>query len=338
MVKLGIAGLGFIGKVHLATARASDSAKVVAVADRVPENISGNGSGPGNISIDGGNTSLDGVTTYQEADELLASPDVDAVILALPTYLHKEYILKAIEQRKHILVEKPLALSPEEGREIVAALEGYDQVFLVGHCIRFWPAYMKAAEIVREGAYGGVRYAHFTRNSAKPRWSWQNWLLNEQTSGGAILDLHIHDVDFVSGLFGRSSAIQAIGTRENGEGIGQVTALHSYPNGLNVTIDGGWCYPATFPFRMAFRIACEEATLEFDSRWGMDLHVHTSDGKQYQPELRPGDGYSGQLDYFLRCIEDEERPTVVTPESSLDALELVTLERQAVEAREYSQP
>jgi predicted dehydrogenase len=332
MIKLGIAGLGFIGRVHLATARKSVLAKVVAVADRVPENISGGGSGSGNISVDG-NTSLEGVATYQDADELLASPDVDAVILSLPTYLHKEFVLKAIKQRKHILVEKPLALSPEEGRDIVAALEGYDRVFLVGHCIRFWPAYVKAAELVREGVYGAVRYAHFTRNSPKPRWSWQNWLLNEPTGGGATLDLHIHDVDFVCGLFGRPTAIQAIGMREEGEGIGQVTALYTYPNGLSVTLDGGWCYPDTFPFRMAFRIACEGATLEFDSRWGMDLHVHTADKQKLQPELLPGDGYSQQLEYFLHCIERGERSTVVTPQSSLDALELVEQERKAMEIR-----
>ena len=136
MINLGIAGLGFIGKMHLANARANGRTKVVAVADLVPENISGSGSEAGNLTIEG-DTSLEGVTTYREADDLLADPNVDAVILALPTYLHKEYVLKAIARGKHILVEKPLALSPEEGQEIVAALEGYDKCFLVGHCLRF---------------------------------------------------------------------------------------------------------------------------------------------------------------------------------------------------------
>ncbi len=331
MITIGIAGLGFIGKMHLANVRASNLAKVVAVADRVPENLSGKRSGEGNLSIEG-DTSLDGVATYHEADELLAAPDVDAVILALPTYLHKEFILKAIAQRKHILVEKPVALSLDEGREIVAALQGYDRVFMVGHCIRFWPAYVKAASIVRERTYGAAHYAHFTRNSPKPTWSWQGWLLNEQTSGGAILDLHIHDVDFVNSLFGRPGAIEAVGVREEGEGVTQVTALYTYPDGVRVAIDGGWCYPPTFPFRMAFRIACEQATLEFDSRFGMDVNVHTADGKQSQPGLLPGDGYSQQRDYFLQCIANGETPTVVTPQSSLAALELVALEHVAIEA------
>jgi predicted dehydrogenase len=283
----------------------------------------------GNIAM-AGDVSLAGVARYANGDELLADRNVDAVIVGLPTYLHKEYVLKAIQARKHILCEKPMALTAEEGRAILAALQGYDKTFMVAHCIRFWPAYEKAAALVREGTYGKVLSAHFERNSPKPRWAWEGWLLDERRSGGAILDLHIHDVDYVNDLFGAPAGIQAVGVREGDEGIGQVTALYSYSDGKRVTLDGGWSYPASFPFRMAFRIALEGATLEFNSLIDMNLHVHTASGEHLTPQLSEGDGYLHEQRYFFECVEKRRQPTAVTTESALQSLRLVEEEWAAI--------
>lgn len=333
MINLGIAGLGFIGKMHLGSIRTLGSANVVAVADCVPENLCGTSVQAGNLAVQG-NVSLEGIARHDEAADLLADPSVDAVLIALPTYLHKTYILKAVEHRKHILVEKPLALNPAEGRDVLDALEGYDRVVMVAHCIRFWPVYVRLAAEVRSGRYGRVLNAHFVRNSPKPHWSWQGWILREELSGGAMLDLHIHDVDFVNSLFGRPSRVQAVGTREEGEGVGQITATYTYPEGHTVCIDGGWCYPPTFPFRMGFRVACEKATFEFDSRIGPELHVHTDDGQQTTPELPGGDGYAAEFKYFVNCIDTGTAPALATPQSSWEALELVARERQALDSME----
>lgn len=326
MVNVGIIGFGFIGHMHLATLRKGGLAEAVAVADKEPANLSRDGGASGNIAIQG-DAGLEGVATYESGDALLEDKNVEAVIIALPTYLHKEYILKSIKARKHILCEKPMVLNASEGREVAAALERYDRAFMVAHCIRFWPAYAKAYEIIRDGIYGKARYARFVRNGGKPIWSWQNWLLDERRSGGALLDLHIHDVDYVSYVFGRPDHIVAAGVREGNEGIGQVTAVYTYRNGPVVTLDGGWAYHRTYSFRMQFQILLEGATLEFS---GDVLHVHTAAGEHLTPELMPGDGYTCEQEYFFQCVQQGESPTQATAAASLQSIALVETERAAI--------
>jgi len=329
VTKVGIVGLGFIGKMHLGTLRRSGLATVVAVADRVPANLTGDGAA-GNINIEG-DTGLDGVTLYDSGESLIRDADVDAVILALPTYLHKEFALMAIERGLHVLCEKPLALTSSEGREICDTLHGYKKAFMVGHCLRFWPAYVKAADQVRSGACGAVRHAHFARNSPKPEWSWNEWLMDERLSGGALLDLHIHDIDFANYLSGRPQHVEAVGVRQGAEGIEQVNALYRYANDVVVTLDGGWGHPASFPFRMAFRIVGTEATLVFDSALDMDLHVYPCEGEAERIPASEGDGYEYEQRYFFDCIDRGVLPTEATADSALEALELAELEQATIQ-------
>lgn len=332
MPNVGIIGLGFMGRNHLITLRKLGRAKVVAVADRNPDNLRSDRKNVGNIEVAGQElASLDGVETFSDSADLLRHPDVDIVVIALPTHLHKACILAAIDAGKHIMCEKPMVRSVDEGREVLAALQGYDKFFFVGHCIRFWPAYAKAAEIMRSGDYGRVISAHFFRTSPMPTWSWQNWMLDASQGGGGILDLHIHDVDFANYVFGRPDAVHAYGGGVNG-GISDVTAIFEYADGPKVSIEGGWLYHPTYPFRMAFRVLMERATLDYNSRIEDKLHIHTAEGKDIVPDLPAGDGYLREHEYFLDCVRDNCAPTVVTPDSSLEAIELVQREMDSMRA------
>ena len=183
MIKTGIIGQGFIGKMHLAVLRQSKLTTVTAVADRDPANLAGKAVG-GNIAVEG-DISLEGVAKYDDGDALLRDPNVEAVLIALPTYLHKEYILKAAAAGKHILCEKPLALTTTEGREVLDALKGYDRAFMVAQCIRFWPVYVEARNIILSGVYGRLLSHRLPGRAASPPGR-QGWLLDD-TRGGAAL-------------------------------------------------------------------------------------------------------------------------------------------------------
>ena len=328
MVNVGIIGQGFIGKMHLAVLRKSKLANVVAVADRNPDNLKGEAA-TGNIAIEG-DISLEGVAKYEEGSDLLNNQNVEAVLITLPTFLHKDYILKAIAAGKHVLCEKPLVLNSEEGKEVLEAVKGYDRVFMAAQCIRFWPVYVKAIEIIRSGSYGKLLAAHFTRQSGKPSWSYGGWLLDETKSGGAALDLHIHDVDFVNYLLGKPDRIQATGVCLPGEGVGQINALYTYVNGPVISMDGGWLHGSTFPFRMGFRIELEKAALEFNTMNDSSLHVYTEDGGHLTPELLSGDGYSREHDYFLNCVTEGKPAKEAAAESAIASVALVEQERAAV--------
>ncbi|HDP34171.1 MAG TPA: Gfo/Idh/MocA family oxidoreductase [Candidatus Hydrogenedentes bacterium] len=328
MVNVGIIGQGFIGKMHLAVLRKSKLATVVAVADKNPTNLKDEAA-TGNIAIEG-DISLDGVSKYEEGDALLKDAHVEAVLITLPTFLHKEYILKSIAAGKHVLCEKPLVLSKADGLEVLDALKGYDRVFMAAQCIRFWPVYVKAREIIQSQEYGALLAAHLTRQSGKPSWSFGGWLLDETKSGGAALDLHVHDVDFVNYLLGEPDRIQATGVDLPGEGVSQINALYTYNNGPVASMDGGWLHGPTFPFRMGFRMELEKAALEFNSMMDGALHVYTEAGEHLTPELLPGDGYSREHDYFLSCVEEGKPANEATAESAIASVALVEREREAV--------
>jgi len=313
MIKTGIIGQGFIGKMHLAVLRRSKLATVTAVADREPSNLADKAVG-GNIAIEG-DISLDGVAKYEDGDALLRDADVEAVLITLPTFLHKEFILKAVEAGKHILCEKPLVLN---------------RVVMSAQCIRFWPVYAEARNSIRRGTYGKLLAASFSRQSEKPAWSNQGWSHEETRSGGAILDLHIHDVDFVNYLLGAPDRVEAIGCDLPGEGVAQVNACYTYTDGPVVALDGGWLHPAGFPFRMAFRMELEHAAMEFNSQIDPNLHIYTNEGKHLTPELSPDDGYAHEHAYFLRCIMEGKKAEEASFESAVASIALVERERAAI--------
>ena len=328
-MRVGILGLGFIGKMHLATFRNSGIAEVVAVADKNPENFEPPKEAAGNIAVDLNAVSLEGVTKYAEGDDLIADENVDVVLITLPTFLHKEYAIKALEAGKHVICEKPLALNSVEGQEIVDAAAKSDKLFFVGHCIRFWPAYDVAREIIQSGKYGKVKRAHFTRLSPKPTWSWGGWLLGEKTGGGCLLDLHIHDVDYASYVFGEPASITTHALSNDPEGLGDVMTAFKYDDKL-VTIEGSWNHTPDFPFRMGFRIVCEEAAIEFNTQTDGKLHVYPAEGGDITPEVSEEDGYTCEHRYFFDCIAQNKQPEIVNAESSNATLKLIEREKAAI--------
>ena len=95
-----------------------------------------------------------------------------------------------------------MALTVTDCDRMIQAARKSGKILQIGHCVRFWPEYAKAKEIVDSGKYGRVVAAMFQRLGAAPGWSVDNWFINEKRSGGVALDLHIHDTDYVQYLFG----------------------------------------------------------------------------------------------------------------------------------------
>ena len=120
-------------------------------------------------------------------------------------------------------------------------------ILMVAHVLRFWPAYCFLREVVACRAYGAIRSLSLTRKSGVPGWA--PWLLRPEESGGAILDLLLHDFDQALLLFGLPESMTA---RTIDSPNVMECSLH-YPGGVEVAIAGGW-YPGDVPFAMAFEL------------------------------------------------------------------------------------
>ena len=331
---VGILGLGGMGRVHLGAHAAGRRGRLVAVADVDAKRLAGGWRAvESNIRAPGGRRpDLSGVARYGSAEELIADPEVEAVDVCLPTYLHARYSIMALEAGKHVLCEKPIAHSLGPARRLAAAAKKARGKFMVAHCIRFWPEYLWVKEQIAERErYGRLLAASFRRLSCAPRWSWRNWMADPAKSGGVPLDLHIHDADFLRVAFGEPRAVSAIGSVGK-NGVNHIAASYRYDRLGPVTAEASWCMAPAFGFEMSFTLVCERATVLYSSRNSPGLAVQTRSGRSLAPRLAAGDGYAREIDYFLKCVQKGRAPRLSGAREALKSLQLALAEIRSLRA------
>ena len=316
MIKVGVIGLGFMGGVHLRNWQTVSGAKVVAVCDANPVTSTAK---QGNLDIDSDPLDLDGVAIYTDVAEMLATEQLDAVSITLPTHLHKAISIQALESGVHVLCEKPMALNVPDCDAMIAAADKAGKQLMIAQCIRFWPEYVWAKMAVENGEYGNVLAADFSRLTYAPMWADDSWLSDPSKSGGLALDLHIHDIDFIQYLFGVPERIHSVGTRH-------VQTHLDYGDDRVITATASWAMPESFGFQMSFKIMFEKAALVFD---GTALTLYPSEGDSFEPELEKGEGYKGEIEHFASLIAGTNTKRVITPKQAREsvrmALETVSL-------------
>ena len=314
-VNLAIVGLGFMGTTHTRAAMASDNVRLAAVVEANEKKRAGDlREVGGNLGVPGELMDFSNVRQYARIEEALADPGIDAVDICLPTDLHAPMATAALRAGKHVLVEKPLALSEAAANEIVQEAERSGKILMTGHVLRFFPAYVEAARRVRNGDLGAIRMSWFRRHCARPGWG--GWLMDPARSGGGIYDLLIHDVDFSIWLFGEPSSMTAAGS------AGLIGATFRYENSGPVVIEGGWHAQGPYPFSMSFTISGEQGTLEFSSA-GRPLTLYRGGAEEGEvlpiPEL---DGFQQELSYFADCVSANRQPDRCPPRQSAAAVKV----------------
>ena len=309
MIRVGLVGAGFMGATHATCYDLLPNATLVGVADLRKELADKIASGHG-------------CPVFPDLPGMLAAlgDGIDAVDVCLPTSLHAENAVAALEAGKHCVVEKPLALSIEEGERIVDAARAANRQCMVAHVIRFWPEYQVLRRVVETNDLGSLRNGAFWRitQRRKPGTSWQEWLYDPERCGSPAMDLQIHDLDLVRRLFGDPVSHDARGSMYAGR-LEHLFAQYTLPSGGVVSIESGWDYPPDFPFEMGFRCVFEEGALEFRSGSG-GAKLYRRSGEQEEPEAPRPDipdsatqgniasviGYYNELAYFVSRLEAGE--------------------------------
>ena len=282
MMRVGILGLGFMGKTHFNSFKGVEGTDVVAVCDADAKKFTG-GEKVGNLDTGDQALDLSGVATYTDFDKMIAEAELDAVSITLPTYMHARFTIKALEAGLHVLCEKPMALEIGQCQDMIAAAEKSGKILQVGHCIRFWPEYVKTKELIDSGQYGKVLAASFRRLSATPGWSWDNWITSSDKAGGALMDLHIHDSDYIQYVFGMPEAVYTSGVKIGSESYCHVATNYKYRDEKVITAEGGWLMADSFGFEMSFNIVLEKATIVFDCTREPAFKVCPAEGEPFSP-------------------------------------------------------
>ena len=335
MIKVGVCGLGIMGRTHFTVFDQDSRATVVALMDHQPARRNGDWRDPlGNLeSAWPVQVDMTNRRGYATVEDLCADPEVELVDLTLPTHLHADAAVTALRARKHVLSEKPMALSSKDCKRIVEAAKKSRKYFMVAQCIRFWPQYAKIKELVAGRKYGKVRSLTLRRMATPPGYSSGAWLMNHEHSGGALFDLHIHDVDFALYLMGKPKKVTAYGVIGPSGGIDHVLGVWDYGKDMLATIEGSWCFHEPYPFQMYVNVRCDKATIEWDMAKGSALRVYTGGRDLEEIPVSATTGWHMEIDYMLTCIERKKKPKIVTPESSALSIKLAESERKSIEER-----
>jgi predicted dehydrogenase len=336
MINVGIIGLGFMGTMHLKNYIENNQSKVIALCDLNKKRINGEELEAGNVEIGKGEIDFSKFKKYEKIDDIINDKDIDLIDICLSSNMNADVSERAMKAGKNVLCEKPMAMTLEEGRKMLAAYKAEKVLLMVAHCMRFWPEYIYLAETVQNKNLGALKSLFLSRLVAYPFYSTEGWLLDEKKSLGAIFNLHIHDVDYLVSLFGKPKNVVSQGVYEIGKGCSHVVTQYFYDDIPVVTALGGWMMPATFDFNMSYTAIFEKGTLIYNNSADTTLTMFTDEKKSKIENLPSGDGYSREIAYFLDCIKKGNKPELCMPESTFESLEVVFEELRYIKEQSFA--
>ncbi|MFB3814520.1 MAG: Gfo/Idh/MocA family protein [Terriglobales bacterium] len=325
MLKVAIAGFGFMGKTHAAACARLPGAKLVAVGDVRQESFA-HWKPPYPLAF------------FTDLDRLLADSGADVLDICLPTFLHEEFVTKAAARGLHVLCEKPLALTVAEADRMLGAVRKAGVGLMVAQVLRFFPHYRAAREMFQRGELGDVFFASAARLSEPPQWA--AWFRDPHLSGGALYDLQIHDLDYLMSLFGLPLSVTTRGVQSDSGCWNHVVSVLTYP-GRTVSIEASYRMPLGWPFSTSLRLVGTGAALEYGFRVNGNVDalkhaqhsfkVYPSAGAVQTPEVADSDPYLDEIAYFLECVQRRQQPSMVPPEESRSVIAVLELCKRSLE-------
>jgi myo-inositol 2-dehydrogenase / D-chiro-inositol 1-dehydrogenase len=319
-MRVGIVGAGTMGGIHAAGWKSTD-AELVGV-------MSKNQTAALELS------QKYSTKVFDSYEDLLGQ--VDIIDICVPTDFHKEMVLQAAKVGKHILCEKPIALTLEDGQAMIAACNDAKVRLFIAMVVRFFPQYSAAQQAVVDGQLGNIGVMRFKRVSYQPTGD-EGWFTDDARSGGMLVDLMIHDFDYARWLGGNVKRVFAKSVRGQDPNAPSDYALVTlgFDNGRIALVEGGWAYPSGV-FRTSMDIAGSDGVIE----WRSD------DATTIQPFLKPKgeigvarvgvpssilaeDPYTTEIKHAYDCIKNN-KPFLVTAEDGLEALRIALAAKESL--------
>lgn len=281
-----------------------------------------------------------GTEAYKSIAEALDNTDVDVFDICTPTHTHVDYIKEAAMAKKHVICEKPLALTTEEAQEAIEICEQNNVQLLVGHTLRFFPEYVQAKEQIAQGAIGRTGVIRLERGVPHPPIE-NSWYANEQKSGGLILDLGIHEFDWILWAIGDVQRVMTKYVKHNDDQnnvLEYAFVTLRMVDGTIAHVELSW---AETTFHTSFELSGDQGMITFNHKdsqpLSLNIHSHNNKGAtgvQVPRSLQDKDPYYRQLEHFTNCLLEKEEPIV----TAVEAMNAITLARAVIQSAESGQP
>jgi predicted dehydrogenase len=326
MVKVGICGCGFIGKIHGKGWKSLKEATVTGcfdVSTAAAENLA---------------REL-GAQAFGSFEKMLA--EVDIVSICVPTFLHRQYAVSALKAGTHVLCEKPIALSLEDASAIVAAAAAAKSFFMVGLTHRFYAENVLVHEAAASGRLGTVLSCSAYRLGVMPDWSAGGWMADGAKSGGAATDFVMHDIDLCNWIGGEPKLVMSQGIKSVTGAWDYMDISIHYASGVKGFVEGGWLFKGQWPFSQEHRILGTRGAAQWVSRMAKNIEKRMSadstvgiyvQGEEADlPTWQRRDPFEKEMEYFLQCVLSGSKPSVVTPVDAYRALQVSLAAKESAE-------
>lgn len=302
MLKVGVVGAGGISGAHFPAWATMDDIELTCVCDVRTSQLE----------------RFNDKRTYTDFDEMISKEELDIIDICLPTDMHADFAVKALDKGINVLCEKPISLKYEDVDRVYEAAKRNNVKFMVAQVIRFWPEYVKLKEIYDNKTYGNLLSGHMRRLSTIPPKTQGNWMHEEKRSGLVPYDLHIHDVDFMVYLFGEPK--DSVVRRTKRPEQDAIAVIYDYPD-FYISAEASW-YAGKYPFKMEFRFQFEKAVVAMENDSFMVYPVdgeainlkEVSDSQTGDIGLPKTDAYGAEIRYFVDCVKNNMEPDIVKPE------------------------
>lgn len=311
MLKVGLIGVGGISGAHIPVWESMEDVELTALCDIRQERME----------------PYPEKHHYTKLDEMLKNEKLDILDICLPTYLHADYAVRAMEKGIHVLCEKPVSLKSEDVERVYSTAHRMQVSFMVAHVLRFWPEYMLLKELYDTQKYGKLLSGYMSRVSQTPPWTWDNWMKDENRSGLVPFDLHIHDLDFLVYAFGKPEKVNSNRIKRSEQDC--INAVYEYPE-FYIETESAW-YAGAYPFEARYRFQFEKAVVSFENGKCMiyeengqitDL-TEGATGDTGDINLPKSDAYGNEIRYFTDCVLEKKFPEVVKAEELSAVLEIL---------------
>lgn len=310
MLKVGLVGVGGISGAHIPAWLGLEDAELVALCDIRTERLD----------------LYPNIKHYTDFDEMLVNEDLDILDICLPTYLHADFAIKAMEHGINVICEKPISLKKEDVKRVYDTAKKNNVKFMVAQVLRFWKEYEFVKSVFDSKKYGKLLSGSMTRLGNYPEWSWDGWMMDEKRSGLVPYDLHIHDIDFLVYAFGAPK--KAVSYRAKKPDQDFINVVYDYGD-FFIGAEAAW-YACEYPFEAKFRFQFEEAVIVNDG--GLRIHerggnIITIDndatGDTGDINLPKSDGYANVIIYFTNCVKNNLPIEKVKPDQLEEVIEIL---------------
>lgn len=322
-ISIGIAGAGLMGETHAQNYLKIKDIELYALSEKnnIKQNIFKDRFSP--------------LIVYDDVYKMIEDDNIDLIDICLPTPMHAKIAIAALAKNKHVLLEKPIALNLDDALLIKKAAENSSGKFMVAHVLRFWPEYKSMRKIINTSMIDEtICGIYASRYNELPLWSEDTWIMDEKLSGGLIIDLIIHDIDYIIWNFGKADKVFCHGIFNDKNFAIQVMAVLKLKNGAVAYIDGGYLNPTGSGLTSQMRLYSNNSSLEMFSNKNT---IKLSQKKELTKEVDVygNDGYLEELSYFIDCIKQKKEPVIITIDDAIESLKTCLAIKESLKTEQW---